>query len=368
MKQCSFCVMNETAQNIKFDTNGRCNYCLEFAQKYTQFTQKNTPAQLNGFVERIKHDGRGKQYDCIVGVSGGVDSSYTLYMAKQLGLRPLAVHLDNGWNSELAVANIANLINGLGVDLYTHVIDWPENRDMQRSFFNAHVVDIELLMDNAMMALNYKMANKFGVKYILAGTNTATEGMSLPPDWNWFKLDKKNIKNIQKKFGTMPIKTHPIMGVWQFVYYEYIRKIKWVHFLNYCDYNKQQALDILQESVNYKPYPYKHYESVFTRFYQGYILPHKFGVDKRLVHLSTLIVSGQMTRTQALEYLATPPYPNREQEAQDKEFVMKKLGFTPQYFDQYIQSPPINHANYGSEKPLYNQLKTIHQTITKGLP
>jgi hypothetical protein len=278
-------------------------------------------------------------------------------------LRPLAVHLDNGWNSELATHNIANLVSRLHVDLYTHVIDWQENRDLQRSFFAANVVDIELLMDNAMYALNYQQASQRGIRWILAGTNMATEGMVMPSGWNHYKFDERNIRAIQHRFGSSPINTHPLMSTLDFVWYEYVRKIQWVSVLDYFAYDKSAALEVLQRECDYRPYPYKHYESVFTRFYQGYILPRKFGYDKRRGHLAALVVTGQMTRDTALQLLEQSPYPDAELEAQDRAFVMKKLGFSEQDFDGYMRAPAVPHAAYGSEEPLYRALLKINGLV-----
>jgi N-acetyl sugar amidotransferase len=340
---CARCVMDISATNIQFDAAGVCNYCR--------------------YIQKIKDDGKGKEYDCIVGVSGGVDSSYVLYLAIRNGLRPLAVHLDNGWNSELASHNITSLVTHLNVDLYTHVIDWSENRDLQLSFFKANAVDIELLMDNAMLALNYQQAARFGVRHILSGANLATEGIRLPEGWAQYKRDVRNIRAIHRRFGKLPIKTHPLLSTLQHAWYEIVRRICWESILDLVEYNKAEALAILQREVGYKPYPYKHYESVFTRFYQAYILPRKFGFDKRRMHLSTLIVSGQMKREEALKLLESPSYPDARQQEQDRVFVMKKLGFTEQTFDEYLRAPPVPHAVYGSEWPMYRALMKIHKFV-----
>ena len=359
---CTRCVMDTTATDIVFDENGICNYCTEFLERLKASRKHVGDHQVHrdAFIARIKADGKGKEYDCVVGVSGGVDSSYALYLAAKHGLRPLAVHLDNGWNSELASHNIANLVTTLGIDLYTHVIDWEENRDLQMSFFKANVVDIELLMDNAMLALNYQQASRYRLKYLLSGSNTATEGMHMPRGWNHFKYDVRNIRRIQRRFGGRPIKTHPLMSTLNYVWYEFARGIKWISFLDYFPYNKLEALETLKVVVGYKPYPYKHYESVFTRFYQAYILPRKFGFDKRRPHLSALVASGQMTRGEALTTFETPPYPDADQERQDRIFVMKKLGFTEHSFNEYMTAPAVPHENYGSEKWLRDSLLKVH--------
>lgn len=362
---CSRCVMDTSAPNIAFDADGVCNFCRDCAARLSAATRGEADriARREQFLQKIRDDGKGKEYDCIVGVSGGVDSSYVLYLAKRNGLRPLAVHLDNGWNSELASHNIASLVTSLGVDLYTHVIDWRENRDLQLSFFRANVVDIELLMDNAMLALNYAQAARHGVKHILSGANMATEGLTMPEGWSHYKRDVRNIRAIHRRFGNIPIKTHPLLSTTRQAWYEIVRGIRWQALLDYFEYNKQAALDILQREVGYKPYPYKHYESVFTRFYQAYILPRKFGFDKRRVHLSTLIVSGQMSRDEALRMLATPPYPDARQQEQDRIFVMKKLGFTEPQFEDYLRQPGVAHASYGSELPMYRALVKIYRIL-----
>ncbi|MCZ2175349.1 MAG: N-acetyl sugar amidotransferase [Burkholderiales bacterium] len=362
-RTCTRCIMDTTALGIVFDEQGRCNYCSDFLARLAQTGLAATPAQRDAFLQRVRRDGEGREYDCIVGLSGGVDSSYALYLAVRNGLRPLAVHLDNGWNSELAVHNIANLVRALNVDLFTHVIDWEENRDLQLSFFKANVIDIEMLMDNAMMALNYRMARQYRVKWILAGTNRSTEGMHMPSNWNWLKFDARNIRDIHRRFGSVPISTHPLISVPGFIWNRYVLGVRWTSFLDYFDYRKDDALATLSNEVGYRPYPYKHYESVFTRFYQGYILPRKFGVDKRKLHLSTLVVTGQMTRDQALEMMSQSPYPDPAQERSDYSFVLKKLGFSHEDFESYMTAPSVPHDVYATEKPLWDILYRSHKKL-----
>jgi hypothetical protein len=218
-------------------------------------------------------------------------------------------------------------------------------------------------MDNAMFALNYIQAKKYDLRFILSGENAATEGMAIPHNWNHYKYDKRNILAIHNKFGKIKIKTHPLFSTIDYVQNEYIRKTKRIPFLNYFTYNKEEAIDILKKEIDYKPYPYKHYESVFTRFYQGYILPNKFNIDKRRVHLSSLIINGQLKRENALEYLNSSPYPDPFQEKQDKVFIIKKLGFTEEEFDQYIKTPGVPHGYYGSEVWILNMLKYINRIL-----
>lgn len=365
-KTCTRCIMDSSASNISFDQEGRCNFCGDFLASLEQRGLAGSQSEREQLLERIRREGRGRDYDCIIGLSGGVDSSYVLYQAVRNGLRPLAVHLDNGWNSELAVDNIANLVRTLKVDLYTHVIDWEENRDLQLSFFKANVLDIELLMDNAMLALNYQQARKYGLRHILAGTNRSTEGIRMPEGWNWLKFDKRNILAIHRRHGSVPVRTHPLISVLDFARYEFFHRIHWTPFLDYFNFRKEAALEELGREVGYRPYPYKHYESVFTRFYQGYILPRKFGVDKRRMHLSTLVVTGQMQRDEAMAMMQHSPYPDENQMLQDREFVIKKLGFTEASFEAYMAAPPVGHASYASEVPLWEFLKKTHRALGMG--
>ena len=232
--------------------------------------------------------------------------------------------MDNGWNSELAQNNIENLVKKLNLDLFTYVIEWNEYKNMMNSFFDSDVIDIELLMDNAMLSVNYQQASKNDINYILAGTNTATEGMAMPTNMNWFKYDKKNILNILKIYGDQKIKSFPIISTLDLIYYILFKRIKWISFLDYFNYNKFEAIDVLKK-YDFKPYPYKHYESIFTRFYQGYLLPKKFGIDKRILHYSTLIVSNQIKREDILDEINLEnAYPSTEMLESDKEYFLKK--------------------------------------------
>jgi N-acetyl sugar amidotransferase len=363
-KQCKRCLMDTTASDITFDESGVCNYCTEFLQRSSHLINENPnikELRLKALVERIKLDGKGKLYDCIVGVSGGVDSSWTLVEVKRLGLRPLAVHMDNGWNSELAQNNIANLIKKLNVDLYTHVIDWDEYRGLMQAFFDADVIDVELLYDNAMLAVNYKLASKFNIKYILSGSNLATEGMRIPSGWSWFKFDKKNIVSLYKRSGGLKLKTFPAIGTMAFIWYQYFKSIRWVSFLDYTEYNKFDVLNRLERDYGYRRYPFKHYESIFTRFYQGYILPRKFAVDKRLLHYSTLIVSGQMNRSDALNGMQGIPYPSEQELNSDVDYFLKKMKWSKEDLAAYISRGEVLHSAYPSERGLWNFFKKIYQ-------
>ena len=362
LKFCNVCVMNTTASNIIFDSNGQCNYCKNFTKKI-ESTKKNK-IDLDLLVTKIKSKNINNKYDCIVGLSGGVDSCFTLHKVIEIGLKPLVVHMDNGWNSELAQNNIENLLKKLDVDLYTHVIDWGEYRKMMNAFFKADVLDVELLMDNAMLAVNYSQASKNNIKYILAGTNMNSEGMEMPSNMNWFKYDKKNIIDIVNKFEKVKLNTYPIISTLDLVKYIFFRKIRWISFLDYFDYNKFEAINLLKNKYNFKPYPYKHYESVFTRFYQGYILPNKFGIDKRILHLSTLIISKQLKRDEALaELKISNAYTSEEMLENDKLYFLKKMGWSTNDLDKYITRPEIPHDYYKSEKKIFQLLLKIYKYL-----
>ena len=362
-QQCNRCVMDTSAQNITFDENGYCNFCSEFLDSINK-GYSDLSSNLESFISKVKKDGKGKKYDCIVGVSGGADSSYTLYLAKKYGLRVLAVHMDNGWNSELANNNIETLISNMKVDLYTHVIDWDEYKKLMHSFFDADVINIELLYDNAMLAVNYRLASKYGIKHILSGSNTATEGMSMPSNWNWHNYDKRNIRSIAKT-KKIKIKTFPLIGTIDYLYFSLIKGIKWVPFLDYVNYNKESSMEFLEKNYQFKKYPYKHYESVFTRFYQGYILPTKFKIDKRKLHFSNLIMSNQMKRAEAIEKLNTIPYNSESELLEDKNYVLKKLNWTNEQFQNYLSRKEKKHSEYLTEKPFWDFCLKTYQNYFK---
>jgi N-acetyl sugar amidotransferase len=365
-QRCSVCLMDETAPDIVFDSVGQCNFCQDFQVLLAaRPSVEKRDACRRALIQKVREAGRGKRYDCIVGVSGGADSSYSLWLAVKEGLRPLAVHLDNGWNSELATHNIATLVSRLDVDLMTHVIDWDENRDLQLSLFAADVIDIEMLMDTAMLATNFGAARRFGVKYILSGSNLVTEGIRMPTGWNHRKIDAANIRGIHRLHGHVPIRTHPLYGTTQFLLDRYLRRIRWISFLDYFEYDKVRSIALLKSELGYKPYPYKHYESVFTRFYQGHILPVKFGVDKRKLHLSALVVSGQISRDEAVAMLDQDPYPDPVQKRDDLDFVLKKLGLSEAEFENYMARPAVPHLAYPSEIERLRKFSRIWKAIRR---
>ncbi len=367
---CTRCIMDNTVPDIRFDEKGICNYCTKYFEVmdklYIDEVQKERG--LKRIVDEIKEKGRGKDYDSILGVSGGLDSSYLLYRAVKLGLRPLAVHLDNGWDSELSISNIEKLVKTLNVDLYTHVIDWEEFKDLEIAFFKANVIDIEMLTDHAIVATLYETALRRKIKYILAGTNMANEGIRIPGVWGHSKLDLKNIESIYERYGSRKtIDTFPTIGLTRYLKYRFIDGIKWVSLLDYLTYDGDEAIHILNKEINWRKYEKKHYESIFTRFYQGYILPKKFNVDKRKVHYSTLICSGQMTRERACELMKNDPYDDEQLLKEDKEYVLKKLGLSNEEFEKYINSPSVPHSCYPSNERIYRQLVVKPYRIAKKL-
>ena len=357
IKQCNRCLMDETAEAIKFDYRGFCNYCLQFEQKKKISENKSFHYNIDKLLNKVKLN--SKKYDCVIGLSGGVDSSYALAKCIELGLKPLAVHMDNGWNSSLAQNNIMNLVKRLEVDLITYVINWKEYRSLMNSFFNSNVIDIELLYDHAMLAVNYKIAYKYKIKYIFAGTNQNTEGFEMPKNWNWFKYDKKNIIAINKKFENYKIHTFPFISIYEYIYFKIFKKIEWVSILDFLNYNKDEAQTYLEKNFKFQPYPYKHYESVFTRFYQGYILPKKFNVDKRKIHLSNLILSGQITKNQAHKIMLTNPYQSGLELRNDINFFLKKMNWTNKMLDTYLNCKEVKHNFYPNDYKLWNKMRLI---------
>jgi N-acetyl sugar amidotransferase len=368
-QQCVVSVMDTIADpDISFDSNGISNYYYEYKKAGAGLhTGEEGWRLLEGLAAEIKEAGKGQPYDCIMGLSGGVDSTYVAYLAKKLGLRPLAVHFDNGWNSELAVMNIENIISRLGFDLFTYVINWNEFRDLQLAYLKASVVDIEAITDHAIFATLYRLAGEKKVKYFLNGTNIQTEN-TLPKSWIHSKSDHINIKSIHKAYGTLPLKTFPFSNARVKRYYQEVMGVRSVSMINYVEYNKQQVKQLIQTELGWRDYGGKHYESVWTRFYQGYILPEKFKIDKRKAHLSDLIFGGQMTKAEALEELAKPIYDPKQFKI-DYEFVLKKLGLSATEFDAIIKDKPRSHYAFDYEKPIdlrYPVLapfKKIYRTI-----
>lgn len=361
---CSRCIMdNNDDPFVVFDVNGVCNHCHTYDEvsdirlKYRNKGEK----EMSEIVEKIKRDGQGSEYDCVIGLSGGVDSTYVAYISKKLGLRPLAVHLDNGWNSELAVINIQNTLDNLGIDLYTYVINWKEFRDMQMAYIKASVVDIEALTDHAITSTLFDVAGRFNIKYVLSGENMETEGV-LPDSWVHMKHDHINIKAIHKKFGKIKRKTFPLMSYQKYLLSQKFFNITFVPILNYLPYKKDEAKKLIQVELNWRDYGGKHFESIFTRFYQSYILPTKFKIDKRKSHFSTLICAGQMSREQALRRISEPPCAEDVLQA-DKEYILKKFNVSEPEFDYLMRQEPIPHTDYPSVVNILKRIKSLTRPI-----
>jgi N-acetyl sugar amidotransferase len=345
--RCTRCVMDTSVPGIEFDQDGVCNFCTAAMARLERdlFVGPGHDGKLEALVAAIKLAGRGRPYDCVIGVSGGVDSSYTAWLVKRkFGLRPLAVHLDNGWNSELAVQNIERLLKELAIDLYTHVIDWEEFRDLQLAFLKSSIANSEIPTDHAIVALLYRQAAKHGIKYIISGGNLATE-VVMPETWMHDAKDLRLLKSVHRRHGALPLRTFPMMSYRRLAWYILIRRIRYIGILNYVRYDKDAAADILERELGWRRYVAKHFESIYTRFFQGYLLPRKFGMDKRLPHLSSLIVSGQMTRAQALEELRQEPY-SPEMASEDLLYVRKKFGLSSEEFESIMAEPPRDAGRY----------------------
>lgn len=365
---CTRCVMDTSDPEIIFDENGICNHCHNYEASFENrvFDEETAKVKLEQLVGQIKAAGNGKDYDCLIGVSGGVDSTYVAYLVKRLGLRPLAVHLDNGWNSELAVKNIENVLTKMDIDLYTYVINWEEFKSLQLSFLKASTPDGEIPSDHAIFALLFNEANKRGIKYIITGMNYRTESI-LPKSWAQGHLDWKYVKGINKRFGNVTLKTFPRVTVPRLFYYWAIKRTKYISILNYINYNKTEVMKVLQDELGWKYYGGKHYESVYTRFYQSYVLPQKFNIDKRRAHYSNLILSGQMTREEALQELAKPTC-DPKIVAEDIEFTIKKLQISKAEFEQIMQLPVKSYQDYPNQEFLIKQMrKGVNKLRSLGL-
>lgn len=357
---CTRCVMDTSDPEISFDADGVCSHCRNFERniKPHWFPDEEGARRLDALVKAIRNAGRRREYDCIIGLSGGVDSSYLAYQAKQHGLRPLAVHVDAGWNSELAVKNIENLVKTLDIDLFTHVVDWDEMRDLQLAFFRAGVANLDVPQDHAFTAAVFAYAARNNIRYVLSGGNYATESI-LPRAWGYNAMDLRHLTAIHKRYGKVRLRTFPKVNFFQYyVYYPRILGMRTVRPLNLMPYNKAAAMRILEDQVGWRYYGGKHYESRFTKFFQAHYLPTKFGYDKRRAHLSSLIVSGQMTREEALDELAKPLYSSLELQ-EDKLFFIKKLGITETEYASVMAQPAKTYLDYPSNEWMFRWKDTI---------
>lgn len=357
--------MDTSDPDITFDDAGVCSHCRTGDQLLASI--RRTPEQselaLAALAERIKATAQGNDYDVIIGLSGGVDSSYAAYVTHKLGLRAMAVHFDNGWNAELAVENIQRVVEGCGFDLQTYVINWPEFRDLQRAFLKASVIDIEMLTDHAIVAALVKLADDHSIRFVVSGTNIATEH-GMPRTWVWSKQDWTNIKAVHKRFGAIPLKTFPHVPRRRWLAIRLLRRgPQFVEPLNLIAYRRDEAAATLTREFGWREYGGKHHESVFTRFYQSFILPTKFGVDKRRVHLSDRIRNGELTRDQAIELLAQPLYPSQEALANERAFVLKKLGFSDAEFDEIMAAPVRRHDEFANDRLALEAFRLFYRPV-----
>jgi len=360
---CNRCIMDTTDPEIKFDDNGNCSNCtsaLELAKKIW-FPDENGEKILDKIFDKIKHEEKDNEFDCIIGLSGGVDSSYLAYLCVNRGLRPLVVHVDCGWNSEQAVKNVENIIKKLNIELHTFVVNWEEMKDLQRSFFKASLPDQDIPQDHAIFAALYDFADRNNIKYVFNGYNFATECI-LPEDWGYQAMDYRHLRSIHKRFGENELKEYPHVNFFRrYIYFTLIRRMIIINPLNYINYLKDDAIEILKREVGWQYYGGKHYESRFTKFFQSYYLPLKFNYDKRRAHLSSLIISGQITRAEALKRMKEDLYSDIEIRY-DLEYVAKKLDWSVNEFEDIINQPPSRHKDFPSNACIFtigSKLKNI---------
>lgn len=353
---CSKCVMDTTDSKIVFDADGVCDHCTTYFRDILPnwHTDERGRRELEPIVAEIKRQGEGKDFDCIIGMSGGIDSSYLTYLAKvELGLRPLVFHVDAGWNSQEAVNNIERIVDKLELDLFTEVIDWEEMRDLQRAYFRSGVPHIDTPQDHAFFATMYNFAEKYKIRHILTGGNYSTECVRNPIEWMYYQSDSVQLKDIHRQFGTRPLVKFPITSILRHrVYLRYIRKIRVVTPLNYMPYHKADSMQLLADKFGWQPYPQKHFESRFTRFYEGYWLPVKFGYDTRRVQFASLILTDQMTRDEAIERLKKLSY-DPETVHQDFEYIATKIGVTVEELRGYMAAPNKTYRDYKSQDSTY---------------
>jgi N-acetyl sugar amidotransferase len=361
--ECTRCLVNNQVHpHIIFDKYGVCDICHIIDHKNQQISSQIKSNFLTNLITKIKQKGRDKKYDCLIGISGGVDSAYLALKMKELGLNPLLVHVDNGWNSEIAVSNIEKLITQLGFDLYTVVIDWEEIQDIVKSFMKASVIDIDWANEMCFVASLYKIARKFGIKSILTGHQISSEGW-MPETVVHYKLDLINFNAIHRRYGQIPLRTYPKIGYLKTYYYQKILGIHYYYPLDYLGYDKENAKKELIERYGWRDYGQKHFESIFTRFYQAYLLPRKFGIDKRIFHYSSLVASGQLSKEQAKKMLEDKSYFVSGQCEEDKVYIQKKMGFTESEFEEILTSPPKSHFDYPSSLTLRRKWSCIKQKV-----
>ncbi len=362
---CSRCVMDTSDVDISFNADGECNHCTEFNDKRIRYNYQGekSDSDLESMVLKMKSDGIGREYDCIVGLSGGVDSSYVAYVCQQKGLRVLGVHLDNGWNSEEAVLNIKNIARKLKIDYESFVLDWEEFKDLQLAFLKASIPEADTPTDIAILAALHKVVDKYNVKYIISGGNFASEGI-LPKTWHYNAKDLTYFNHIQRKFGRIGLKKFPTFGFWKEMYYKLIRKVKMIYILNSVPYIKEDAMALLKEKLDWKYYGGKHYESKYTGFIQSYYLFEKFGIDYRRATFSSQICTGEVTREEALLELSKKPY-NPETIEDEKKYIAKKLGVSMDEFEGILKTPAKLYRDYPNDEKRLSFIYDMYRKLFK---
>lgn len=363
---CNQCVMDTSDSEIDFDSNGICDHCRSFEKDVKPLWKPNEEgkAELEKVMKKVRKEGEGKEFDSILGLSGGLDSSYMLHLVvKEFGLRPLVFHVDGGWNSDIAVNNIQGLVEGLGLDLYTEVINWEEMKAFQLAFFKAGVPHLDIPQDHAFVGTLYHFANENGIRYILNGGNIATECVRNPLEWVYYGTDGAQLRDIRKRFCDNPMETYPFTSIlFHKVYLRYIKRVEMVRPLNLLPYTKKLAMETLEKEYGWRAYPQKHFESRFTRFYEGYWLPNRFGFDTRRPQFSSLILTDQMTRDEALEKLESPAYPLDEAE-KDFAYIASKLDIPVEELRTYFEMPKKSYRDYANQEWLFRLGARVLQAV-----
>jgi N-acetyl sugar amidotransferase len=357
---CSTCVLDGSVPDILFDEFGECQYCKAYRERSsTELHNDETGrAALAAFVGRLKSAARRKNHDCVIGLSGGVDSTYVAYLLRrEFELRPLAVHLDNGWDDELAVANIERTVTRLGIDLHTIVLDWEDFKSLQVAFLRSSLANAEIPTDHAIVSSLFRVASQEGTRYIISGSNIVTEAV-MPPSWMEDATDYRLIAAVNRRFGTRRLRDYPRTPALRFAYYVLAKRMRFFPILNYVDYNKARAKELLKEKIGWRDYGGKHYESRFTKFFQGFLLPNKFNIDKRKAHYSNLILSGQMTREAALRQLETPPWAEFDVTT-EKAFFLKKLGLREEDLAHILTTPRRSTSSFPNNEWLFGLFEKI---------
>ncbi|HUR58638.1 MAG TPA: N-acetyl sugar amidotransferase [Opitutaceae bacterium] len=366
VRRCTRCIMDSSDPEITFDAAGICSHCHRFETLHRPnwFPNEEGARRLARHVETIKAEGRGRDYDCIIGLSGGVDSSYLALKVKELGLRPLVVHVDAGWNSELAVKNIEGLVKGLGYDLFTLVIDWEEMRDLQVALLRSGVPNQDAAQDHAFSAGLYRFATREKIRWVLSGNNCATEGI-LPSAWGYNAMDARHLRAIHRRFGRVPLRTFPLLSFFDLhVRIPILLGMKVLRPLDLMPYDKDAAKQELATRFGWRDYGAKHYESVWTKYFQGYWLPARFGYDKRRAHLSSLVVAGSLSRDEALAAMARPTYPPEELR-HDRAFVAKKLGLSEDELEALRRAPLKTHRDYPNQERMQRAVRAVWLRLPK---